>query len=77
MAFQIRCFELKNCLAEILSTENQEKCYKSSCHKITPNVWPTGARRLTENQSKVKDRKIVPMLKELMRRLPGKGPVNL
>jgi hypothetical protein len=35
---------------------------------IAPNVWPTGARRLTENQSEDKDRKFVRMLKDLMRR---------
>jgi hypothetical protein len=43
---------------------------------IAGNVWPTGARRHTENQSEVKDRKFVRMLKELMRRrhnFPAEG----
>jgi hypothetical protein len=31
---------------------------------MATNVWPTGARRHTDNQSEVKDRKIVRMLKE-------------
>jgi hypothetical protein len=38
------------------------------CISLAAIVWPTGARRHTENQSEVKDREIVRMLKELMRR---------